>query len=97
MPSKTVALAATAPQDFSVQPGVWFMGRLVNDNRPTHNQTRPLLSLSRNRLVGADTSFQELCQEISLIPSTYTEADRLECLFFGGFDPHFEGDEPPGL
>jgi hypothetical protein len=25
------------------------------------------------------------------------EADRLECLFFGGFDPHFEGDEPPGL
>jgi len=26
-----------------------------------------------------------------------SEADRLECLFFGGFDPHFEGDEPPGL
>ena len=25
------------------------------------------------------------------------EADRLECLFFGGFDPHFRGDEPPGL
>ena len=25
------------------------------------------------------------------------EADRLECLFFGGFDPHFEGNEPPGL
>ena len=25
------------------------------------------------------------------------EADRLECLFFGGYDPHFEGDEPPGL
>ena len=25
------------------------------------------------------------------------EADRLECLFFGGFDPHFEGEEPPGL
>jgi hypothetical protein len=24
-------------------------------------------------------------------------ADRLECLFFGGFDPHIEGDEPPGL
>jgi hypothetical protein len=27
----------------------------------------------------------------------FSEADRLECLFFGGFDPHFEGDEPPGL
>jgi hypothetical protein len=26
-----------------------------------------------------------------------SEADRLECLFFGGFNPHFEGDEPPGL
>ena len=26
-----------------------------------------------------------------------SEADRLECLFFAGFDPHFDGDEPPGL
>ncbi|MGC9971036.1 MAG: hypothetical protein ABSE56_10630 [Bryobacteraceae bacterium] len=26
-----------------------------------------------------------------------SEADRLECLFFGGLDPHFKGDEPPGL
>jgi hypothetical protein len=26
-----------------------------------------------------------------------SEADRLECLFFGGFDPRFKGDEPPGL
>ena len=25
------------------------------------------------------------------------EAERLECLFFAGYDPHFEGDEPPGL
>jgi hypothetical protein len=25
------------------------------------------------------------------------EADRLECLFFSGYDPHFEGDEPPSL
>ncbi|MDX6462869.1 MAG: hypothetical protein QOE55_6566 [Acidobacteriaceae bacterium] len=25
------------------------------------------------------------------------EADRLECLLFAGCDPHFEGDEPPGL
>ena len=25
------------------------------------------------------------------------EADRLECVLFQGFDPHFEGDEPPGL
>ena len=25
------------------------------------------------------------------------EAERLECLLFFGYDPHFEGDEPPGL
>ena len=25
------------------------------------------------------------------------EAERLECLLFSGYDPHFEGDEPPGL
>ena len=25
------------------------------------------------------------------------DADRLENLFFCGYDPHFEGDEPPGL
>ena len=25
------------------------------------------------------------------------EADSLECLVFAGYDPYFEGDEPPGL
>jgi hypothetical protein len=25
------------------------------------------------------------------------DAERLECLLFRGYDPHFEGDEPPGL
>lgn len=25
------------------------------------------------------------------------EADSLECLLFSGYDPHFEGDEPPGF
>ena len=25
------------------------------------------------------------------------DAERLECLLFSGYDPHFEGDEPPGL
>ena len=25
------------------------------------------------------------------------EADRLECLLFAGYDPHFDGKEPPGL
>ena len=25
------------------------------------------------------------------------DADRLECILFLGYDPYFEGDEPPGL
>ena len=25
------------------------------------------------------------------------DADRLICIVFSGYDPHFEGDEPPGL
>src|ERR1039458_9740532 len=25
------------------------------------------------------------------------DAQRLECLLFSGYDPYFEGDEPPGL
>jgi hypothetical protein len=25
------------------------------------------------------------------------DADRLECILFSGYDPHFETDEPPGL
>ena len=25
------------------------------------------------------------------------DAERLECLLFSGYDPRFEGDEPPGL
>jgi hypothetical protein len=25
------------------------------------------------------------------------EADRLECQLFAGYDPNFNGDEPPGL
>ncbi len=25
------------------------------------------------------------------------DADRLECMLFSEYDPHFEGDEPPGL
>lgn len=24
-------------------------------------------------------------------------ADRMECILFSGYDPYFDGDEPPGL
>ena len=39
-----------------------------------------------------------LKEERDRIPNEILEeADRLECLMFAGYDPHFEGDEPPGL
>lgn len=32
------------------------------------------------------------------IPGTILQdADRLECMLFSEYDPHFEGEEPPGL
>jgi hypothetical protein len=40
----------------------------------------------------------DFLQEEKRVPgSVLYEANRLECLFFLGYDPHFEGDEPPGL
>lgn len=31
------------------------------------------------------------------VPGHVRDAERLECLLFSGYDPHFEEDEPPGL
>jgi hypothetical protein len=45
------------------------------------NGLREFLQLERKRIPG-DILF---------------EADRLECQLFAGYDPHFDGDEPPGL
>jgi hypothetical protein len=45
------------------------------------NGLREFIQLERKRIPG-DIVFQ---------------ADRLECLVFAGYDPSFEGDEPPGL
>jgi hypothetical protein len=45
------------------------------------NGLREYLSIERKRVPG-DVLF---------------EADRLECQLFAGYDPYFEGDEPPGL
>jgi hypothetical protein len=44
---------------------------------------------------GLSEFFQE---ERKRVPgSILYEADRLECLFFLRYDPHFEGDEPLSL
>jgi hypothetical protein len=45
------------------------------------NGLREFLQLERKRIPG-DILF---------------EADRLECQFFAGYDPSFDGDEPPRL
>jgi len=37
------------------------------------------------------------CERKKVPGEVLWEADRLECLLFGGYDPHFDGDEPPGL
>ena len=56
----------------------------------------PLIHRSVVVAVNGLTDF--LSVERKRIPGTIlSDADRLECLLFSGYDPHFEGDEPPGL
>jgi hypothetical protein len=44
----------------------------------------------------ADFGFLEI--ERKRVPGEVLyEADRQEGLLFAGYDPHFDGDEPPGL
>ena len=45
------------------------------------NGLREYLAVERKRIPG----------------NVFFEADRLECMLFVGYDPSFEGDEPPGL
>jgi hypothetical protein len=69
------------------------------------NAARRYIEVTRNdQLVRRDVAnainglAEILRSERKRVPgSVLSEADRLECLFFGGFDPHFKGDEPPGL
>jgi hypothetical protein len=53
-----------------------------------------------HRSVGADVSGAREYLELQgrRVPgSALAEADRLEVILFNGYDPHFEGPEPPGL
>jgi hypothetical protein len=45
------------------------------------NGLTEFLQIERNRVPG----------------SILTAAERLECLLFDGYDPHFHAEEPPGL
>jgi hypothetical protein len=55
--------------------------------------------LIHRKVVTAINGLREfLSAERERIPDTIiADADRLESMLFGGHDPYFEGDEPPGL
>jgi hypothetical protein len=56
----------------------------------------PMIDMSVARAVNGLREY--LAVERKRIPGDVLfEADRLECLLFAGYDPSFEGDEPPGL
>ena len=56
----------------------------------------PLIHRNVAQAINGLTAFLEM--ERKRVPvDVLWEAERLECLLFGEYDPHFEGDEPPGL
>jgi hypothetical protein len=59
-------------------------------------KTDPLIHRSLAGAVNGLVDFLEV--ERKRVPGqVLQDAERLECLLFSGYDPHFEGDEPPGL
>ncbi len=60
--------------------------------------TREDEMLHRNVVKAAHGLVEYLRSERKRVPDeVLLEAERLECLLFLGYDPHFDGDEPPGL
>ena len=56
----------------------------------------PLIHRKVAQAINGLADFLEV--ERKRVPSDVVwEAERLECLLFGEYDPHFEGEEPPGL
>src|SRR5262249_687052 len=56
----------------------------------------PLIHRNVAKAINGLTAFLEV--ERKRVPGDVLwEADRLECLLFGEYDPDFESDEPPGL
>ena len=54
--------------------------------------------IHRNVAVAINGLREFVSSERKRIPDTILrDAERLECLLFSGYDPYFEGDEPPGL
>jgi hypothetical protein len=60
--------------------------------------TREDEMLHRNVVKAAHGLVEYLQCERKRVPDeVLLEAERLECLLFLGYDPHFDGDEPPSL
>lgn len=54
--------------------------------------------LHRNVVRAVHGLLEYLQSERGSVPNeVLVEAERLECLLFLGYDPHFDGGEPPGL
>jgi hypothetical protein len=54
--------------------------------------------LHRNVVRAVHGLLEYLQSERKSVPNeVLVEAERLECLLFLGYDPHFDGGEPPGL
>ena len=70
----------------------WEAGRRYADL----TKQDPLIHRS---VVGSINGLTEFLQvERKRVPDQVLwDAQRLECLLFSGYDPYFEGDEPPGL
>jgi len=59
-------------------------------------KSNPLIHRRVAEAVNGLTDFLEV--ERKRVPDlVLRDAERLECLLFSGYDPYFEGDEPPGL
>jgi hypothetical protein len=56
-------------------------------------------SMIHRNVASAVNGFRETLELVhSRTPGkALAEADRLECIFFSGYDPHFDGFEPPDL
>jgi hypothetical protein len=66
----------------------WTYAEATRNDRLIHRDAAAII----NGLV------EQLRLERKRVPGqVLDEADRLECLFFCGYDPRFEGDESPGL
>jgi hypothetical protein len=64
----------------------WRYAESVKDKEIIHRKVASVVS-----------GLRETLEALRVPGDAIASVDRLECLLFSGYDPHFEGDEPPGL